>query len=132
MSQVLAVAGGLAGLLWLLFNKSNGGGKVVKQVKAGTPLKSSGAGQFSVVSYNVLADAYAGAPNKKMAYVSALLRSWKHRWPLLDKQLRGFGADIICLQEVDAERCVAATSCVMPPPPFPPACDCFVAGGCRR
>lgn len=100
----LALAGGLLALAWLLSRR--GSRRVVKQIPAGSSLASSDPEQFSIVSYNVLADTYASgaAGASKMSYASQLVRSWAHRWPLLRKSLKKLSADVICLQEVDVDR----------------------------
>eukprot|EP00741_Cyanophora_paradoxa_P012097 tig00020592_g11689.t1 len=54
---------------------------------------------LSVFSYNILADAGA----KKQWYPKTPERAlaWSHRKPLLMKEIIAYGADFVCLQEVD-------------------------------
>lgn len=39
-----------------------------------------------------------------LSYCAAEHLDWSHRWPLITQVLEAAGADVICLQEVDASR----------------------------
>lgn len=57
--------------------------------------------ELSVVSWNVLADVFA-SQQAKLDYVPQEQLDWAaHRWPLIKKQLTGWQADLVLLQEVD-------------------------------
>ncbi|KAJ3673918.1 hypothetical protein LUZ60_005910 [Juncus effusus] len=58
----------------------------------------NGTGTFTVLSYNVLADNYAS--NEAYSYCPSWALSWTYRKQNLLKEIVGYHADIICLQEV--------------------------------
>lgn len=58
-------------------------------------------GTFTVVSYNVLADLYA--TNEMYSYCPPWALSWAYRRQNLLKELVGYRADILCLQEVSRQ-----------------------------
>jgi CCR4-NOT transcription complex subunit 6 len=59
-------------------------------------------GTFTVVSYNVLADLYA--TNEMYSYCPPWALSWAYRRQNLLKELVGYRADILCLQEVQSDH----------------------------
>jgi CCR4-NOT transcription complex subunit 6 len=56
---------------------------------------------FQVVSYNILCDKYATAA--QYGYVASWALDWNYRKGLILNELSAAKADIICLQEVDAD-----------------------------
>ncbi|CAN0879242.1 Carbon catabolite repressor protein 4 homolog 1 [Linum grandiflorum] len=58
----------------------------------------SSSGTFTVLSYNVLADVYA--TNESYAYCPSWALSWAYRRQNLLREIVGYRADIVCLQEV--------------------------------
>lgn len=56
-------------------------------------------GTFTVLSYNILADVYA--TNEVYSYCPSWALSWPYRRQNLLREIVGYHADIICLQEVD-------------------------------
>eukprot|EP00198_Chlamydomonas_reinhardtii_P001888 XP_001691224.1 predicted protein [Chlamydomonas reinhardtii] len=72
------------------------------QVRRPEALQSSEPDEISVVCYNLLADVYATP--KRYPYVRPEWLAWPHRWAALQQQLASFGADVICLQEVEPAR----------------------------
>jgi CCR4-NOT transcription complex subunit 6 len=57
---------------------------------------------FSLLTYNVLADRFAG--HRQLQYVPVQYLAWDYRWPLLQDELLRLGGDVVCLQEVDLHR----------------------------
>lgn len=57
---------------------------------------------LSVVSYNILCDRYATA--SQYGYTPSADLAWSYRRTVILKELRGYDADIVCLQEVDREN----------------------------
>lgn len=60
-----------------------------------------------VVSYNILADVYAQtelSKNVLYPYCAPYALQLDYRQNLIKKELAGYNADIICLQEVDKGR----------------------------
>ncbi|XP_048227420.1 carbon catabolite repressor protein 4 homolog 3 isoform X2 [Ricinus communis] len=57
--------------------------------------------QFTVVSYNILADRNASKHKDLYANVDPLYLKWAHRKRVICEELIGWNPDIICLQEVD-------------------------------
>lgn len=55
-------------------------------------------GTFTVLSYNILADAYA--TNESYSYCPSWALSWPYRRQNLLREIIGYHADIVCLQEV--------------------------------
>jgi len=64
------------------------------------PLSATKPFQFSIVSYNVLAQVYI---DERYTYVPDKYLSFNHRGPKLREELLSFNSDIICLQEVQIE-----------------------------
>lgn len=58
----------------------------------------STSGTFSVLSYNILADSYAS--NEMYSYCPSWALSWPYRRQNLLREIVGYRADIVCLQEV--------------------------------
>ncbi|KAG2426336.1 hypothetical protein HXX76_013093 [Chlamydomonas incerta] len=104
VSKVLLSAG-VAVLGWLAFSKLRGGRsrqRRARKVRRPEALQSSEPDEVSVVCYNLLADVYATP--KRYPYVRPEWLAWPHRWAALQQQLSSFGADVICLQEVEPAR----------------------------
>ncbi|XP_061348077.1 carbon catabolite repressor protein 4 homolog 2-like [Gastrolobium bilobum] len=59
-------------------------------------------GTFSVLSYNVLSDSYAS--NELYNYCPSWALSWPYRRQNLLREIVGYRADIICLQEVQSDH----------------------------
>lgn len=57
---------------------------------------------FSVLCYNVLCEKYATA--QMYGYTPSWALNWEYRKELILQEILGYGADIICLQEVDVEQ----------------------------
>ncbi|KAL6555472.1 Carbon catabolite repressor protein 4 1 [Orobanche gracilis] len=62
---------------------------------------SSGA-TFSVVSYNILSDFYA--TNEQYSYCPSWALSWAYRRQNLLREIVGYSADVVCLQEVQSDH----------------------------
>jgi CCR4-NOT transcription complex subunit 6 len=60
--------------------------------------QTSSLGTFTVLSYNILADAYATSDT--YSYCPTWALSWTYRRQNLMREIIGYHADIICLQEV--------------------------------
>lgn len=58
----------------------------------------SATGTFTVLSYNILSDAYA--TNELYSYCPSWALSWPYRRQNLLREIVGYRADIVCLQEV--------------------------------
>lgn len=58
----------------------------------------SSSGPFTVLSYNILADSYA--TNDLYSYCPSWALSWPYRRQNLLREIIGYHADIVCLQEV--------------------------------
>ncbi|MCO5589267.1 hypothetical protein L7F22_043233 [Adiantum nelumboides] len=63
---------------------------------------SSAAGTFTVLSYNVLADLYA--TSDMYSYCPPWALSWAYRRQNLLREIVGYRADILCLQEVQSDH----------------------------
>lgn len=59
----------------------------------------SSSGTFTVLSYNILADVYA--TNELYSYCPSWALSWPYRRQNLLREIVGYRADIVCLQEVN-------------------------------
>ncbi|KAE8645782.1 hypothetical protein Csa_017169 [Cucumis sativus] len=64
----------------------------------------SSSGTFTVLSYNILADVYA--TNETFSYCPSWALSWPYRRQNLLREIVGYRADIICLQEVQSDHFV--------------------------
>ncbi|KAL3534139.1 hypothetical protein ACH5RR_002600 [Cinchona calisaya] len=62
----------------------------------------SSAGTFTVLSYNILADSYA--TNDLYSYCPSWALSWTYRRQNLLREIVGYRADIVCLQEVQSDH----------------------------
>ncbi|CAI0406493.1 unnamed protein product [Linum tenue] len=62
----------------------------------------SSTGTFTVLSYNILADAYA--TSESYAYCPSWALSWAYRRQNLLREIVGYRADIVCLQEVQNDH----------------------------
>lgn len=60
--------------------------------------RNSSGGTFTVLSYNILSDAYA--TNELYSYCPTWALSWTYRRQNLLREIVGYRADIVCLQEV--------------------------------
>uniref|UniRef100_A0A1D1ZHT1 poly(A)-specific ribonuclease n=1 Tax=Anthurium amnicola TaxID=1678845 RepID=A0A1D1ZHT1_9ARAE len=60
--------------------------------------RSTASGTFTVLSYNILGDAYA--TNEPYSYCPSWALSWHYRRQNLLREIVGYHADILCLQEV--------------------------------
>ncbi|NXA45278.1 PDE12 phosphodiesterase, partial [Nothocercus julius] len=66
--------------------------------------RACGAGRLRTVSYNILADAYAQTEFSRTVlypYCAPYALELDYRQNLLKKELAGYSADLVCLQEVD-------------------------------
>ncbi|KAF9664798.1 hypothetical protein SADUNF_Sadunf16G0055500 [Salix dunnii] len=70
------------------------------------PLDSDGrvssSGTFTVLSYNILSDVYA--TNDTYSYCPSWALSWPYRRQNLLREIVGYRADIVCLQEVQSDH----------------------------
>ncbi|KAK6940159.1 Endonuclease/exonuclease/phosphatase [Dillenia turbinata] len=64
--------------------------------------QTSKAKNFSVLSYNILSDLYVS--NDRYAYCPSWALSWEYRRRNLLGEITGYGADILCLQEVQSDH----------------------------
>lgn len=64
--------------------------------------RMSSAGTFTVLSYNILADAYATSDS--YSYCPSWALSWPYRRQNLLREIVGYRADIVCLQEVQYDH----------------------------
>jgi hypothetical protein len=104
----------------------DGGGGGPTLVPPSASLASSCPDELSLVTYNVLADAFAA----KLDYAAPEQLDWHSaRWPRLQAQLRTWRADVVLLQEVDVAWCVCA--CVWQGRVVP-LCLCGAVGGHTR
>ncbi|KAL0316893.1 UNVERIFIED_CONTAM: Carbon catabolite repressor protein 42 [Sesamum radiatum] len=62
----------------------------------------SSAGTFTVLSYNILSDTYA--TNELYSYCPSWALSWTYRRQNLLREIVGYRADIVCLQEVEFNK----------------------------
>lgn len=62
----------------------------------------SATGTFTVLSYNILSDAYA--TNELYSYCPSWALSWPYRRQNLLREIVGYRADIVCLQEVQSDH----------------------------
>ncbi|KAK6779033.1 hypothetical protein RDI58_025751 [Solanum bulbocastanum] len=62
----------------------------------------SSSGTFTVLSYNILSDAYA--TNELYSYCPSWALSWTYRRQNLLREIVGYRADIVCLQEVQSNH----------------------------
>ena len=97
-----------AGVTYALLRRT-GGRLPVRVIPRGKPLvagpgPAGGAPQqLSIVSWNLLSQRFSTPQRLSDVYPQYL--DWEHRWPLLQRELAGFGAvDVVCVQEVSVER----------------------------
>nr|XP_029123569.1 carbon catabolite repressor protein 4 homolog 1 isoform X2 [Elaeis guineensis] len=64
--------------------------------------RSVSSGTFSILSYNILSDAYA--TNESYSYCPSWALSWPYRRQNLLREIIGYHADILCLQEVQSDH----------------------------
>ncbi|CAH9100697.1 unnamed protein product [Cuscuta europaea] len=62
----------------------------------------SSSGTFTVLSYNILSDSYA--TNELYSYCPSWALSWTYRRQNLLREIIGYRADIVCLQEVQSDH----------------------------
>ncbi|XP_004234785.1 carbon catabolite repressor protein 4 homolog 1-like [Solanum lycopersicum] len=62
----------------------------------------SSSGTFTVLSYNILSDAYA--TNELYSYCPSWALAWTYRRQNLLREIAGYRADIVCLQEVQSDH----------------------------
>lgn len=62
----------------------------------------SSSGTFTVLSYNILSDVYA--TNELYSYCPSWALSWPYRRQNLLREIVGYRADIVCLQEVQSDH----------------------------
>ncbi|KAG6743907.1 hypothetical protein POTOM_052611 [Populus tomentosa] len=78
----------------------------VSGLDAMAPLDSDGrlssSGTFTVLSYNILSDVYA--TNDTYGYCPSWALSWPYRRQNLLREIVGYRADIVCLQEVQSDH----------------------------
>ncbi len=74
----------------------------VANIHKGLPLHSPDPDAVSVLSFNVLAEAYSKP--QRHTHVNPRYLVWQHRWELIKQELAATAADIVCLQEVDSAR----------------------------
>ncbi|GMH08223.1 hypothetical protein Nepgr_010063 [Nepenthes gracilis] len=68
----------------------------------GSDARLSSAGTFTVLSYNILADVYA--TSESYSYCPSWALSWPYRRQNLLREIVGYRADIVCLQEVQSDH----------------------------
>ncbi|RZC79189.1 hypothetical protein C5167_003441 [Papaver somniferum] len=64
--------------------------------------RTASSGTFTVLSYNILSDAYA--TNELFSYCPSWALSWPYRRHNLLREIVGYRADILCLQEVQSDH----------------------------
>ncbi|GLC33494.1 hypothetical protein PLESTB_000081100 [Pleodorina starrii] len=105
MVPAVLFSAGLAALSWLAVRKllrRDGGKQRARRVRRPAALVSTQPDEISIIVYNILADHYCTP--KRYPYVRPEWLHWPHRWAALQEQLGTFGADLICLQEVEPSR----------------------------
>ncbi|XP_047333891.1 carbon catabolite repressor protein 4 homolog 2-like [Impatiens glandulifera] len=65
-------------------------------------VRMSSTGNFTVLSYNVLCDMYATSDS--YSYCPSWALSWPYRKQNLLREIVGYGADIVCLQEIQSDH----------------------------
>ena len=65
--------------------------------------RTAASGTFTVLSYNILSDAYA--TSETYSYCPSWALSWTYRRQNLLREIIGYHADILCLQEVCCNLC---------------------------
>ncbi|KAF8398544.1 hypothetical protein HHK36_017474 [Tetracentron sinense] len=71
--------------------------------------RTASSGTFTVLSYNILADVYA--TNEVYSYCPSWALSWPYRRQNLLREIVGYRADILCLQEVYSGTAFAIDGC---------------------
>lgn len=69
-----------------------------------SPSVAMAQGRFTILTYNLLADLYAKASADHSNYCPAWALAWQYRKRNLLKELLGYKADIMCLQEVQSDH----------------------------
>ena len=92
-----------AGVAYALLRRT-GGRLPVRVVPRGKPLVTEPRPRsLSIVSWNLLSQRWSTPQRLRDVYPQYL--EWEHRWPLLQRELAGFGpVDVVCVQEVSVER----------------------------
>eukprot|EP00955_Chlamydomonas_euryale_P103921 365532-Chlamydomonas_euryale.AAC.12 len=83
----------------------------VRRTQRGQALGARGADELSLVSYNCLADSLASS---LVRHVHPDFLGWERRKAGLLKELAELDADVVCLQEVDQDRCAARRADCLP------------------
>ncbi|KAF8403947.1 hypothetical protein HHK36_012054 [Tetracentron sinense] len=65
-------------------------------------IRTASSGTFTVLSYNILSDVYA--TNELYSYCPSWALSWPYRRQNLLREIVGYRADILCLQEVQSDH----------------------------
>lgn len=73
----------------------------IRVIDRGQPLSSEPT-QISVASWNILCEKFATP--QRLPHVPPQFLDYDYRWPRIQDELRNFGADVICLQEVTVQR----------------------------
>ncbi|EFJ47404.1 hypothetical protein VOLCADRAFT_92068 [Volvox carteri f. nagariensis] len=105
MVPAVILSAGLAALSWIAVRKlllKDSRQKRARRIRRPAPLLSSEPDEISLIVYNILADHYCTP--KRYPYVRPEWLHWPHRWEALQEQIRSFGSDLICLQEVEPSR----------------------------
>ncbi|GMI64700.1 hypothetical protein like AT3G58580 [Hibiscus trionum] len=77
-----------------------GGADMMAQLDSDGRISSSGT--FTVLSYNILSDSYASS--ELYSYCPSWALSWPYRRQNLLREIVGYRADVICLQEVQSDH----------------------------
>ncbi|KAE8731144.1 Carbon catabolite repressor protein 4-like protein 2 [Hibiscus syriacus] len=77
-----------------------GGADMMAQLDSDGRISSSGT--FTVLSYNILSDTYASS--ELYSYCPSWALSWPYRRQNLLREIVGYRADIVCLQEVQSDH----------------------------
>ncbi|XP_039007724.1 carbon catabolite repressor protein 4 homolog 1-like [Hibiscus syriacus] len=77
-----------------------GGGDMMTQLDSDDRISSSGT--FTVLSYNILSDSYTS--RELYSYCPSWALSWAYRRQNLLREIVGYRADIVCVQEVQSDH----------------------------
>ncbi|MQL97533.1 hypothetical protein Taro_030227 [Colocasia esculenta] len=66
--------------------------------------RTTASGTFTVLSYNILSDVYATTTSEIYSYCPSWAISWHYRRQNLLREIVGYHADILCLQEVQSNH----------------------------
>ncbi|KNE95645.1 hypothetical protein PSTG_11010 [Puccinia striiformis f. sp. tritici PST-78] len=87
---------------WITIDSSDSSHQPYSSSSSTTTTSNSPSETFTTMCYNILCERYA--TDRMYGYTPSWALNWEYRKDLILQELMQYGADIICLQEVDVEQ----------------------------